>query len=327
MWFVDAVDKHHYAGETQGLQNALQFGQQFITVITAIARWHGLPVYFVCRKPRQNSTQSSSPVFQNADLSGNLTCTPPQGQISSRPWQPACANDCIQPRCLQNAQSSQPDLWQVAESHAKCCQCHHSADDKPPMHTRCEKPQTPLDSFPAPPVRLIGRLVVECRQHQQITFAQARQFLQLLQTNVRIRCVFVGDHVAQSPGGQRQQRVHVVPQPPRLKCVVGMSLSSAQSIAERIQKRIQVVVTDHKRPLLWLLLIIFVDRVDQLQTNCRFAGTLFTEDNRSGRVGAVTQHFVPRRMINCAGAVLLKNMIRLGVFLTERINLDAVVFK
>ena len=119
----------------------------------------------------------------------------------------------------------------------------------------------------------------------------------------------------------------MVPQPPLFECIVGLTFSAAQTIAKRIKKRIQIVVTDDECTIAWFAAVVFFDRVDQLQPNRCLAGTFFAKHNGCGRVGAVAKHLVPGGVINCGGTVVLENVVNLSVFLTERIDSDTVVLK
>ena len=74
-------------------------------------------------------------------------------------------------------------------------------------------------------------------------------------------------------------------------------------------------------------MVMFLQRCDQLQANRRFARSFFAEHDRRAGIAAVSKNLIPRRMIDRLRAMLLKNVIRLSVFLTERINFHSVVFK
>ena len=74
-------------------------------------------------------------------------------------------------------------------------------------------------------------------------------------------------------------------------------------------------------------MIVFLQRGNQLQSNGRLARSFFAENNRGTWIAAVTQNLVPRWMVNRLSTMLLKNVVRLSVFLTERIDFYSVVFK
>ncbi len=74
-------------------------------------------------------------------------------------------------------------------------------------------------------------------------------------------------------------------------------------------------------------MIVFLQRCDQLQPNGRLARSFFAENNGSAGIAAVSEDFVPRWMVNRLSTMLLKNVVRLSVFLTERIDFYSVVFK
>lgn len=101
--------------------------------------------------------------------------------------------------------------------------------------------------------------------------ALSRKITNLLERNVRIGCVTVGNDITQPPRAERQQCIHMVPQTPFLQRQIRISSAAAQSITKRVQKRIQVVVTDHKRSLAGMSVIMFFQSRDQLQTNGRLA--------------------------------------------------------
>ena len=69
------------------------------------------------------------------------------------------------------------------------------------------------------------------------------------------------------------------------------------------------------------------DAAGHLQPHGRFAGALFAEDDRRGRVGRVAVDLVPGRMIRGVAAALLEDGIRLRILLRKRIDGDAVVLE
>ena len=64
-----------------------------------------------------------------------------------------------------------------------------------------------------------------------------------------------------------------------------------------------------------------------LQPHGRFAGALFAEDDRRGRLGRVAVDLVPGGVIGAVDAVLLEDRIGLRIFLRKRIARDAVMLE
>ena len=74
-------------------------------------------------------------------------------------------------------------------------------------------------------------------------------------------------------------------------------------------------------------MIVFLQRFHQLQPNGRLTRSLFAENDGGTWIAAIAQNLVPRRMVNRFSTMLLKNVVRLSVFLAERIDFYSVVFK
>lgn len=132
---------------------------------------------------------------------------------------------------------------------------------------------------------------------------------------------------AESAGAERENGVHVVPETPFAEGIVGVSATAAEAIAEGIQEGIEIIITDDKHPLGWEFLVMVLESFDELQADGGFARTFFPEDNGGAGVAAVTEDFVPGRVMNGLGAVLLEDVVGLGVFLAEGVESYAVVFE
>ncbi|MGV2338632.1 MAG UNVERIFIED_CONTAM: hypothetical protein LVR18_32985 [Planctomycetaceae bacterium] len=106
-----------------------------------------------------------------------------------------------------------------------------------------------------------------------------------------------------------------------------MSASTAKAIAEGIEEGVEVVIADDECTFGGKLLVVVVECFDELQSDGGFAGPFFAEDDGGAGVATVTEDFIPGGMMNGFGAVLLEDVIRLGIFLTEWIEPYAVVFE
>ncbi len=69
------------------------------------------------------------------------------------------------------------------------------------------------------------------------------------------------------------------------------------------------------------------DPAGHLHPHGRFAGALFAEHDRRGRVGRVAVDLVPRGMVGRVAAAVLEHGVGLRIFFRERIDGDAVVLE
>jgi hypothetical protein len=117
----------------------------------------------------------------------------------------------------------------------------------------------------------------------------------------------------------------VIPESPLAQGLFGLPAPGGKFLCKAIQKRIQVVVLDNEHAFAGVLLVELREFLHQLQSKSRLTAPLFAEDNRRGRFEGATENFGPRRMVRGIEAVLSKNLIRLGILLSKRIVVDAVM--
>ena len=98
-----------------------------------------------------------------------------------------------------------------------------------------------------------------------------------------------------------------------------------KAISKAVQKWVEIVVLDDIHPLLGMRPIMLVEMADDLQPHGRLARPFFAEHHGGGRLGRIAVDLVPGRMKGAVDAVFLEDRIGLGVFLGERIDLDAVM--
>ena len=124
---------------------------------------------------------------------------------------------------------------------------------------------------------------------------------------------------------QREDGVDVVPQSPLGQHAVGPPLAAVQPVAERVEKRIEVIVFDDEAALVGMGPVVDGQFVDHLQPQRRLAAPLFAEDDRGRRALGVSIDFVPRRVMGGVQAKLAEDVVGLGVLRTERVLRDAVM--
>ena len=134
-----------------------------------------------------------------------------------------------------------------------------------------------------------------------------------------------GDRPDEPRDAQRQDGVHVVPQPPLGQHPVGPPLAPVQTVAERVEKRIEIVVFDDEAAPVGMGAVVGGQLVDHLQPQGRLAAPLFAEDDRRPGTFGVAVDLVPRRMMGGVQAELAEDVVGLGVFRTERVLRDAVM--
>jgi hypothetical protein len=76
-----------------------------------------------------------------------------------------------------------------------------------------------------------------------------------------------------------------------------------------------------------MLFVVILKCLDQLQSDGGFAGAFFAEDDGGAGIAAVSEDFIPCWMMDGFGAVMLEDVIRLGVFLAEGVDANAVMFE
>ena len=117
----------------------------------------------------------------------------------------------------------------------------------------------------------------------------------------------------------------MIPQFPIFKERCGLSPELGKAFLKRIQKRIEVVVLNHKVPLAWIVLIVFADLTIHLDFQSGFARPFFTKDNRRGWQLRIAKYLVPCRMASFQTAVL-KYDVGLSVLFRKRIGDDPMMF-
>ncbi len=135
----------------------------------------------------------------------------------------------------------------------------------------------------------------------------------------------IDDAIDDARHGERQDRVHVVPQPPRFERPFGASFAAEEAVTEAVEKRIEIVVFDNQNALVGMFAIIASELADDLQAEGGLAAPFFSEDDRRRRVFRAAEDLVPGRMIGAFEAVAFEDLIALGVFLTEGVFFDAVM--
>ena len=134
--------------------------------------------------------------------------------------------------------------------------------------------------------------------------------------------------IDQARDAEREDRVHVVPQLPLGQHLGRVALlAGAEPVGEVVEERVEVVVFDDEQPAVLRPGVVQRDAADHLHPHGRFAGALFAEDDRRGRVGRVAVDLVPGGMVREVAAALLENGIGLRVLLRKRIDGDAVVLE
>ena len=109
--------------------------------------------------------------------------------------------------------------------------------------------------------------------------------------------------------------------------MIRLPLASAQAVSKCVEKWIEVVVTDDERSIIGILAVPGANRIEQLNSQGGLAGAFFPKDDRGAWIAAIPEDFIPCRVIDRLRTMLLENVVGLSVFLTERIDPDAVVFE
>ena len=104
-------------------------------------------------------------------------------------------------------------------------------------------------------------------------------------------------------------------------------LAGAEPIGEVVEERVEVVVLDDEQPAVAGLGVVQRDAAGHLHPHGRFAGALFAEDDRRGRVGRVAVDLVPGRVVGGVAAALLEDGVGLRILLGKRIDGDAVMLE
>ena len=118
----------------------------------------------------------------------------------------------------------------------------------------------------------------------------------------------------------------MIPKFPFSQDAIRASFTAIEPILEPVQERIEIVVMDDVTAPSILLLIVLCQMPCDLESDRRFPGTFFTENDRSGGSTGVPVDLLPTGMVGTGNAVFLENRIRLGILFGEGIATDLVVF-
>src|SRR6478752_3735800 len=105
------------------------------------------------------------------------------------------------------------------------------------------------------------------------------------------------DVIDQSRNGQRQDRVHVVPEPEQTQDPIRPAIALGEAIAEAVEEGVEVVVMNDEQPPARMAVVVMLDVAGELQPEGRFGGPFFAEEDRSSRLRRITKHLVPRRVV------------------------------
>lgn len=119
----------------------------------------------------------------------------------------------------------------------------------------------------------------------------------------------------------------MIPQSPLGQRSFGRSTGPRHLFTEAIQEWVEVIVFDDKDAIFGMFAVVVRRVVDDLQSQCRLAAPFFTEDHCRRWGTGITKNLVPGRVKCSPSTELLKQRIGLGIFLAERILLQAMVFK
>jgi hypothetical protein len=139
------------------------------------------------------------------------------------------------------------------------------------------------------------------------------------------RLADIEDAIDKARDGQREDRIHVVPELEEREDAVGAAVAIAQAVAKAVEERIEVVVVNDEQAAAWMTLVVKLQVAGELQSHRRFARAFLAKDDRGGRLGRIAVDLVPGGMIGALDAEFLEDRISLRVFLRERIAGDAVV--
>src|SRR5262249_44145146 len=148
--------------------------------------------------------------------------------------------------------------------------------------------------------RAIERMVVKRRQKQEVALFLSREARELIGLDALGIVAGIQNRFADSRHAERKNCVHVVPEPPALKCTFGLALSSVQPVAERIEKRVEVVVFDDEHALAGHLAVVLFELPADLQAERGLAASFLAENDRRRWMIGIAVDFVPRGMM-CAG--------------------------
>ena len=311
---VDAIDQDDDARKAQRLEYRLQLAQEpkslFGTVLGS--RRQGLASQFRGLEPEQFPAQGCGIATEHAL---------PLADVAGEPFRPDQPPAPVQPS--GHDRKNQPGQDSEAEQRGKRAMSAMTTRRRPEtdlqVAPRPERAKARLTAEPAPPPddRPLCRCVVERCQQQQVAA--------LVHTQDR-EVDFLRDQlVDQLCHAQRQDRVHVVLEPPLFQDVVHLVRADRRLVA--IEIGIEVVVRDHEDALGRVRLIVRLELRFRLQPQCGLAASLLTEYQGGRRIGRAAEKLAPRRMMHCRKAAPLEYRISLSVLLAEGIADDSVMLK
>ena len=88
-------------------------------------------------------------------------------------------------------------------------------------------------------------------------------------------------------------------------------------LLQRSEVTVEVIEFDQEDSVFWELLVVFGDVANQLQSNGRFAGPFWAENDSGCRLLGVADDFAPGRVKSARNTKLTKYGVGLGVFVSE----------
>ena len=175
-------------------------------------------------------------------------------------------------------------------------------------------------SQPPPPrgERLGGGLVVTGGEQGEVAGLRPRE--------LRLPAGRLGELRHELSDGERENRVHVVPELPLGEHAID-GAAGADAAHEPVEERIEVVVEHDEHGRFRMDLVVPLELPHHLQLERRLARPLLAKHDRRAGVGRIAVDFVPRRMERRLEAGPLEDGVVLRVFLGERVARDAVVFE
>lgn len=76
--FIDAINEHDDAGPSEGFEESLEFGEEFVAIIAAVARGDWLVIDFSGGEAVEYLPECDWAVVDDADLSSGLAGTEPE---------------------------------------------------------------------------------------------------------------------------------------------------------------------------------------------------------------------------------------------------------
>jgi hypothetical protein len=311
---VDPIDQDDDPRVAQGVQDPLELPQQFIAFLgtTPGGGRQRLAAQLGWFEPEQLPAQGGGVAIEHPQSLADVARKPLGAGQPPAPVDPTGQDRDQQPG--ENAQ-----LQQGRDHHDQADDQEGCSDADLQVAAGPERPEArpASQAAPAPGNRLARRGIVQSRQQQQVAA--------LVQAQGREADLLHRQQVDQPGHAQREDRVHVVGEPPLRQDLV--HVRCADRCPTVVQIRVEIVIRNDEHPFVRVVLIVRLQLGAGLEPQGGLAAAFLAEDQRRRRIDRAAEELVPGRVVDRRQASPFEDGVRLRILLAERIADDPVMLE